>query len=705
MKEALFCEALHRAIALLHDEITQNGDGGSTLNALFLFPVHEDNSLPGKEPSYYRALVANVGDSRCVLLTCNGGANSASTNASIHTSTNNSASNSVNNSTSMNRSRARSNSNGISRSISASTSVDNSQHHSPYPLHVSVSTPTVAEEVMGSSSSKRAVAALSSDDQDESITPCSDTQTRARTLSNTSHVTANNNGSNIYHGTDDSGGHSNHHVSDKRQQQPLLASSQLLHLSEDHNLRLQRELFRITAKQRVRAQSQPFPLAIQSLCARAMETEALSSTSYATSWHQATSLVDGDIKPEEAGGEVLETVMNLVPIDFSAHQPNSGNTESNSPSHGKAPPSLSQLNTSDDNRYIASTDDVGAPQLLLMQPSGPDGSPQILAHGPSPVAQLFTCTEDSDYLQHLQHQTNHHGHSSSHDTSHTGQVQDANGLSSVAESALRLQVHLGDLREANRLMSGLRTFEEQKEKEEAQKVVNEGEKKDMDGEEDDIRKEIDDEGSSSSDDDDDGEEEDDEEEKARFLKMRSVLGVHTASAIMNASQSQRDLHSSKPDKQQSSKKPSTINSTSASTSVTPRTPSTHSASYSSSSEKTHLVRKESYFAPRVSSKHATATSSHTPSGSSRRPSHGLFSASKPTATSHSPTHSHDADGTTVVQGPLAYFGRFDRSLLMMRSVGDRFGPRGCIPLAEVTCVTLSRHRHCRYTLTTDHMLT
>lgn len=56
-------------------------------------------------------------------------------------------------------------------------------------------------------------------------------------------------------------------------------------------------------------------------------------------------------------------------------------------------------------------------------------------------------------------------------------------------------------------------------------------------------------------------------------------------------------------------------------------------------------------------------------------------------------HTFSADG--LVQGPLAYFGRYHRSLLMTRSLGDHLGPRGCIALCELTAITLPVDRHAR----------
>eukprot|EP00597_Dinobryon_sp_UTEXLB2267_P004620 CAMPEP_0170067132 /NCGR_PEP_ID=MMETSP0019_2-20121128/6598_1 /TAXON_ID=98059 /ORGANISM="Dinobryon sp., Strain UTEXLB2267" /LENGTH=778 /DNA_ID=CAMNT_0010274453 /DNA_START=68 /DNA_END=2404 /DNA_ORIENTATION=+ len=59
------------------------------------------------------------------------------------------------------------------------------------------------------------------------------------------------------------------------------------------------------------------------------------------------------------------------------------------------------------------------------------------------------------------------------------------------------------------------------------------------------------------------------------------------------------------------------------------------------------------------------------------------------------------DGQSV--GPEAYFGRYNFSLLMTRSIGDKLGPRGCVPLPEITAVTVHATQHARFVIASDGM--
>ena len=49
------------------------------------------------------------------------------------------------------------------------------------------------------------------------------------------------------------------------------------------------------------------------------------------------------------------------------------------------------------------------------------------------------------------------------------------------------------------------------------------------------------------------------------------------------------------------------------------------------------------------------------------------------------------------RGPEAYYPRFSNtSLMMTRSIGDKNGPRGCLPRADITAVTVHATQHARY---------
>lgn len=56
---------------------------------------------------------------------------------------------------------------------------------------------------------------------------------------------------------------------------------------------------------------------------------------------------------------------------------------------------------------------------------------------------------------------------------------------------------------------------------------------------------------------------------------------------------------------------------------------------------------------------------------------------------------------TGAVGPLAYFGRYGLSFLMSRSLGDKYGPRGCIAQADITAVTVHPHQHARFITCSD----
>ncbi len=58
-----------------------------------------------------------------------------------------------------------------------------------------------------------------------------------------------------------------------------------------------------------------------------------------------------------------------------------------------------------------------------------------------------------------------------------------------------------------------------------------------------------------------------------------------------------------------------------------------------------------------------------------------------------------ADGRTV--GPEALFGRHNISIMMTRSMGDRYGPRSCVPMPEISATTVPPNTHVRFVLCSD----
>lgn len=62
-------------------------------------------------------------------------------------------------------------------------------------------------------------------------------------------------------------------------------------------------------------------------------------------------------------------------------------------------------------------------------------------------------------------------------------------------------------------------------------------------------------------------------------------------------------------------------------------------------------------------------------------------------------HRYSPDGK--IKGPLAYFGRHEKSILMTRSLGDRLGPRGCIAQTELTSVSIPSSTHVRFVIASD----
>lgn len=55
----------------------------------------------------------------------------------------------------------------------------------------------------------------------------------------------------------------------------------------------------------------------------------------------------------------------------------------------------------------------------------------------------------------------------------------------------------------------------------------------------------------------------------------------------------------------------------------------------------------------------------------------------------------------VVLGPEALCSRQNISIMMTRSVGDRYGPRSCVPIPEVSSYTIAKDTHTRFILASD----
>lgn len=52
-------------------------------------------------------------------------------------------------------------------------------------------------------------------------------------------------------------------------------------------------------------------------------------------------------------------------------------------------------------------------------------------------------------------------------------------------------------------------------------------------------------------------------------------------------------------------------------------------------------------------------------------------------------------------GPLTVFSRYNVSLAVTRSIGDRYGPRSCVPQPDVSAVTVAPNEHARFVLASD----
>ena len=58
-----------------------------------------------------------------------------------------------------------------------------------------------------------------------------------------------------------------------------------------------------------------------------------------------------------------------------------------------------------------------------------------------------------------------------------------------------------------------------------------------------------------------------------------------------------------------------------------------------------------------------------------------------------------ANGDAV--GPEAVFGRYNMSINMTRSIGDRWGPRSVVAVPDVTAITIPRDQFARFILCSD----
>ena len=52
-------------------------------------------------------------------------------------------------------------------------------------------------------------------------------------------------------------------------------------------------------------------------------------------------------------------------------------------------------------------------------------------------------------------------------------------------------------------------------------------------------------------------------------------------------------------------------------------------------------------------------------------------------------------------GPEAVFGRYNMSINMTRSIGDRFGPRSVVAVPDVTAITIPKDQFARFVLCSD----
>eukprot|EP01036_Dinobryon_divergens_P038165 gene38165-50048_t len=55
------------------------------------------------------------------------------------------------------------------------------------------------------------------------------------------------------------------------------------------------------------------------------------------------------------------------------------------------------------------------------------------------------------------------------------------------------------------------------------------------------------------------------------------------------------------------------------------------------------------------------------------------------------------------KGPLVVFNGCGGSLMMTRSIGDRYGPRCCVAVPDISATTIPAHQHARFVLASDGM--
>lgn len=348
VREALVCEALHRAIAILDSEVKLGRDSGTTVNILFLFPVYEGRSSPltSSKPSYYRAITANIGDSRCILLT----STPSISNPATVTPSLSGLSFSLNG---LSKGAANANSNYKSRNVStdvsntnlpmttnlSTASVPNLASDNSYSLEnsnkdlapSSVHTPERAVKPDHLSVSSHSYFAPGANSVEFSSVSMSTTSAPSSTSHHGSHTDTlrldlplqnetprDRSSSRSLNSGDSSGiGASNCREEERRRnqnqawQKRLVAHTFLLHLTEDHKLFLERERYRISAKLSMRPQSLPFPLAVHCEVARMLENVVQNDVD--TQLHPLLSTADG-CSPEDA-------VYLTLPSSFSLSSP------------------------------------------------------------------------------------------------------------------------------------------------------------------------------------------------------------------------------------------------------------------------------------------------------------------------------------------------------------------------------------------------
>eukprot|EP01041_Mallomonas_annulata_P010065 gene10065-20976_t len=82
-------------------------------------------------------------------------------------------------------------------------------------------------------------------------------------------------------------------------------------------------------------------------------------------------------------------------------------------------------------------------------------------------------------------------------------------------------------------------------------------------------------------------------------------------------------------------------------------------------------------------------------------SYTTFICSRTATNSPKANQSSKGDHNTMATGPLAVYSRFGYSIMMTRSIGDRYGPRSCIPVPDITAITIPANQHARFVLASD----